>query len=313
MEQPETQQCNVSAAEQQAQIDSAVTKIREQLPKEYAEPSLGIMCGSGQSSLADLMTEPFTMPYTDIPCMTQSTVSGHQSKLVIGKINSVVVACFLGRLHYYEGHSLSATVFPVRILAKLGVRSVLITNAAGAIDQSLHVGDIVVISDHISFLNMAGINPLRGENLASFGPRFPAMTEPYHYLSLKLVSEAAGLAGINKELIRQGVYVGLGGPSYETRAEVRLLRLIGGSVVGMSTVSEVVAAVHSGLKVVALSLVTNLGISYDDDDGDRDNDRSTREIPAPTHEEVLLASKTSALEMERLVFHLVPLINVNVK
>lgn len=301
MEHLDPPQCTLSVAEQMAQIELAVQRIQEQLPKEYASPKVGILCGSGQASLAQLMTQPFVIPYADIPHMTQSTVSGHESKLVIGKINNVLTACFLGRLHYYEGHSLMATVFPVRILARLGVCSVLITNAAGAIDESFCVGDIVVLSDHISFLNMAGINPLRGDNLPYFGPRFPSMTEPYHRESSRLVSKAARLAGIKKESVRRGIYVGLGGPSYETRAEIRFLRLIGGSVVGMSTVPEVVAAVHASLNVIAISLVTNLGISHKEHD-------EIHDMPAPTHEEVLLASKSRASDMEKLVFHLVPLI-----
>jgi purine-nucleoside phosphorylase len=213
-------------------------------------------------------------------------------------MNGVVTAVMTGRIHFYEGHSLEATTIPVRLLTRLGIKLLLTTNAAGGVDPSFRPGDIMVITDHISFLSMSGQNCLRGPNLESFGPRFPSVTEAYHRKSKQLITEAAAQAGIDTSIIHEGIYCQVSGPSYETPAELRFIRMIGGSAVGMSTVNEIVCAAHGGVKVVAMSLITNACVLV----------RSTEEggYSGPTHEEVLQTSKLRSAEMENLVYFLVP-------
>lgn len=289
----------LSASHVVAQIDAAAEFLRGKLPASQANLNVAIVCGSGLSNIASRLTDLVEIPYEDIPFFPKATVQGHGTRLMFGTLNGVSTACLLGRFHFYEGHTLHATAFPVRVLSRLGIRRILITNAAGSVDPSLRVGDIMVIEDHISFLNLAGIHVLRGENASQLGPRFPAMTEAYHPAGYKLVCEAARSAGISPDAIQKGVYMGVGGPSYETPAEIRMLRMMGGGAVGMSTIPEVVAAVHCGMRVVAFSLITNIGIGRGDLDG---------MVEKPTHEEVLLATKARAQDIESLVYYLIPMI-----
>lgn len=253
---------------------------------------VGIVCGSGLSRLATCMTEIITVSYLEVPNFPHASVEGHHSKMVIGKLNEVGTICLQGRFHFYEGHEIAATVFPIRVMSMLGVKTVLITNSAGGLNQEFLVGDIMVIEDHISLLGLSGISPLRGPNLVALGPRFPSLSNVYHPKSYDLILEAARDANISSSCIRRGTYVNVGGPAYETPAEVRFLRAIGGDAVGMSTVPEVIAAAHCGMRVLAFSLITNICVM----------DRTSQ--PPPSHHEVLLATQTRMNELEALVFHL---------
>lgn len=213
-------------------------------------------------------------------------------------MGGVVTAVLTGRIHFYEGHSLQTVVFPSRILIGLGVKTLLVTNAAGALNPTFRTGDIMVIEDHISFLNLAGLNPLRGANLDSYGPRFPSVSTAYHRKSFELVYNSAQEAGCDMSILQRGVYVMVGGPSYETNAEVKFLGMIGGSAVGMSTVPEVICAAHAGVNVVAISLITNamaapITLANGTDVG-------------PSHADILDIAKKRSTEMETLVCNLVP-------
>lgn len=216
------------------------------------EPRLGLVLGSGLGAFADDLTEKVVVPYAGIPHFPASTAEGHAGNFVIGKVGEVPVAVMQGRAHYYEGHSTTRVTFPMRVLCRLGVKGVLLTNAAGGISSGLKQGGLVVLSDHI---NLQGTNPLIGPNEARFGPRFPDMTEAYAKDWRALALTEGRRLGIE---IQQGVYAAMVGPSYETPAEIRFLRTIGADIVGMSTVAEVIVARHCGMKVLAISVVTNM-------------------------------------------------------
>lgn len=262
-------------------------------------PVLGIVCGSGLSGIADRMSEACVIPYDEIPGFPKATVPGHGNALVAGTLNGVPTLCLLGRFHYYEGHSLRTVVFPVRMLALLGIRVLLVSNAAGAVDPAFRVGDVMVIEDHISFLNLSGFSALRGENLSKLGPRFPALTNAYHRGAAEIFEQAAKRAGLAEGFIRRGVYVGVGGPSYETPSEINLMRILGGGAVGMSTTPEVVAAAHAGLIVVAFSMISNSCIGRED---------LLKGIARPTHEEVLEATQARTKDIQLLVHEAAPLL-----
>jgi purine-nucleoside phosphorylase len=220
--------------------------------KTSLQPRLALVLGSGLGAFADGLADRVTLPYSSIPHFPVSSAIGHAGNLVIGRVGEVPVAVMQGRVHYYEGHSMARVVFPVRVFCRLGITGVLLTNAAGGIGSQLQPGCLVVISDHI---NLQGTNALIGANEDRFGPRFPDMTEAYAK-DLRALALAEGKRqGLQ---IFEGVYAAVPGPSYETPAEIRFLRTIGADVVGMSTVAEVVAARHCGLKVLAISVVTNM-------------------------------------------------------
>ncbi len=213
---------------------------------------IGVVLGSGLGAFADTLQDAASTPYSEIPGWPQSTAMGHAGKLVAGHIGSIEVIVLAGRAHLYEGYSAAQVTFGIRELARRGVRGVILTNAAGGIDLEYRPGDLVLISDHI---NLLGQNPLTGPNDDSLGPRFPDMSEAYS----REYREVAKRAG--KELglaLREGVYAAVPGPSYETPAEIRYLRTIGADLVGMSTVPETIAANHLGMKVLAISCVTNM-------------------------------------------------------
>lgn len=276
-------------------IQRAAAYIKSRLTSNDLVPSIGVICGSGLAGLATAMESAIVIPYEEIPGFPLVTVVGHGNKLLVGLIAGVSTIIMLGRFHYYEGHSLAQVVFPVRVMAKLGVTVLLVTNSAGALNPNLKVGDLLVIEDHISFLNLAGINPLRGPNLSSMGSRFPSLTHAYHPLSYELVSKAAIKAGVPPDRIRRGIYIMVGGPTYETPAEVRFLGQVGGGdVVGMSSIPEVVTAVHCGMKVVAFSLVSNICV---------DTKISSN---FPKHEEVLAVTDSYAIHLNGLITNLIP-------
>ena len=239
----------ISEKEQSIQLSEACSFIEERIK---VVPELGIILGSGLGSFADCVEEKITIPYKTIPHFPVSTVEGHAGQLVFGLVHGRPVVIMQGRFHYYEGYTMKEVTFPIRVMQKLGVSGLVVTNAAGGINPEFHPGDLVIIKDHI---NLMGDNPLRGANLADLGPRFPDMSEGYcrewRQKGLRIADET----GITP---REGVYAAMSGPSYETPAEIRFLRAIGADMVGMSTVPEVLTANHGGMRVLGISCVTNM-------------------------------------------------------
>ncbi|WP_257347830.1 purine-nucleoside phosphorylase [Pseudalkalibacillus decolorationis] len=216
------------------------------------KPSIGLILGSGLGVLADKIENPVIIPYDEIPSFPVSTVEGHAGELVIGTLEGKSVVAMKGRFHYYEGYSLQVVTFPVRVMKEIGVETLIVTNAAGGINQKFNAGDLMLITDHI---NNFGDNPLIGPNDHDLGVRFPDMSESY---STRLQDVAKTVANDFQMSIREGVYVGNSGPSYETPAEIRMLRILGGDAVGMSTVPEVIVARHSGMEVLGISCISNM-------------------------------------------------------
>jgi purine-nucleoside phosphorylase len=230
-------------------IGAAVSYIRKRF---VARPRLGLILGSGLGEFADTIAEKrLAIPYARIPNFPVSTVAGHAGRLVIGDLGGIDVLVMQGRCHYYEGHDASAVTFPVRVMARIGVGTLVVTNSAGGISKKFKVGDLMVISDHV---NLMGMNPLRGPNPDEIGPRFPDMSAAYDAELQNLASRAARGLGFT---LRRGVYAAMPGPSYETPAEIRMLGRLGVHAVGMSTVPEVIAARHAGMRVLGISCITN--------------------------------------------------------
>src|ERR1700684_1883241 len=215
-------------------------------------PAIGLVLGSGLGGFADDLSEATRIPYANIPSFPRSTAAGHAGQLVIGKVGDVPVAAMQGRVHLYEGYSAKEVAFPTRVLGRMGIRALILTNAAGGINLEYKQGALVVVTDHI---NLQGANPLVGPNDERFGPRFPDMTQAYWSSYREIALAEAKKLGIS---VHEGVYAALLGPSYETPAEIRYLRTIGSDLVGMSTVPEVIAARHTGIRVLGISCVTNM-------------------------------------------------------
>ncbi len=220
------------------------------------EPEVGIILGSGLGNLASLYKE-YTIPYTDIPGFVSSTIEGHSGNLVFGNISGKRVVMMQGRFHYYEGYSMEEITYPIKVMKNLGVKTLILTNAAGIVNKSFRPGDLMVITDHI---NMLGNNPLIGKNDDKLGPRFPDMSEVYNKDLIKIADEVARLLKIN---LKHGVYIASSGPSYETPAEIRMARIIGADAAGMSTVPEAIVGNYCSMKVLGISCLTNFasGIS----------------------------------------------------
>lgn len=251
-------------------------------------PDVGIICGSGLGGLSALLSDTTTVHYKDIPGWPQPTVHGHAGELVFGTMHgSVKVVCMKGRFHGYEGHDYSKLALGPRVMKLLGAQLLVVTNAAGGINKDFNVGDIMVMDDHISFPCLAGLNPLVGINDDKLGPRFPPVSDAYEPGLIKLVHDKAKEQKIQG--IRQGCYCQVSGPNYESRAEVKLLRVIGADSVGMSTVPEVLAAVHCGMKVLGLSLITNKAVLPGED------------APAANHAEVIEAVNARTKDIQGLV------------
>jgi purine-nucleoside phosphorylase len=238
-----------------ARLDACTSVIRARAPG--FTPKLGIILGSGLGAFADSLEKPVAIDYRDLPDFPTSSVHGHAGRLVLGFRGVVPVVAMQGRVHFYEGYAPWQVAFPARVLCRLGIKHLTVTNAAGGINGGFKVGDLMAITDH---LNLAGFNPLVGPNVEALGPRFPDMSHAYDPAGLETLKRVAKDAGIG---LREGVYVSLSGPSYETPAEIRMLRTLGGDAVGMSTVPEVIVASHMGVKVTGISCITNLaaGIS----------------------------------------------------
>lgn len=235
----------------QTQIEEAATAVRQHTSYQ---PTVGLILGSGLSSLADSVENPHIIPYNLIPHWPVSTVHGHSGRLVLGQLEGQTVIVQQGRSHFYEGYSMQQVSLPVRVMHTLGIQTLIVTNAAGGINARFNPGDLMLITDHINFLGIAGNNPLRGPNDDTIGPRFPDMTRPY---DPDLRQLAHLIATENGFTLQEGVYGYVAGPSFETPAELRFLRIVGTDAVGMSTVPEVVVARHAGIRVLGISSITN--------------------------------------------------------
>jgi purine-nucleoside phosphorylase len=233
------------------EIDEAAQVVRERTSQK---PKVGLILGSGLGGLAEQVEGADLVPYQEIPFWPRSTVEGHQGRLVIGRLQGVPVITQQGRAHFYEGYSMAEVTLPVRVMKRLGVDILIVTNAAGAINPAFEPGDVMLITDHISLVGMTGFNPLRGPNLDTLGPRFPDMSQAYDRGLMELARQSARQRGI---ALREGVYTGLSGPSFESPADLRFLRVIGSDAVGMSTVPEVIVARHAGMRVLGLSGISN--------------------------------------------------------
>ncbi len=273
-----------------ARAESAAQFLLSQTP---LRPKIGVVLGSGLGAFADELSGAIRIPYVHIPSFPRSTAIGHAGHLVIGKAGDNPVAVMQGRVHLYEGYSPSEVAFPTRVLGRMGIRALIVTNAAGGINLEYKQGSLVVITDHI---NLQGHNPLVGANDDRFGPRFPDMTQAYSKRYRKIALEAAPKLG---KMVYQGVYAGLLGPNYETPAEIRYLRSIGADLVGMSTIPEVIAARHMGMKVLAISCVTNMAAGILDQ--------------VLNHEEVLRTAEQVKGDFVALLLAVLPEIAADVK
>jgi purine-nucleoside phosphorylase len=233
------------------QIDHLAGVIRS---RGEQQPRIGIILGSGLGRLADAVNKASLIPYQELLDWPTSTIVGHAGRLVIGELESQAVLVMQGRVHYYEGYSMAQVTLPVRVMQRLGIEILVVTNAAGAINPDYLPGDVMLITDHINLTGMAGLNPLIGPNLDEFGPRFPDMSQAYDRELSALARKAAAESSI---LLHEGVYVGLSGPSFETPADLRFLRVAGADAVGMSTVPEVTVARHGGTRVLGFSGISN--------------------------------------------------------
>lgn len=244
-------------------------------------PTVACVLGSGLADVANAISDPMLIPYEEVPHFPRPTVHGHFGNLILGHVGKTRVIFLQGRFHYYEGHSFDTVTFPIRVLARLGVKTVILTAATGGIASQLAPGDILTLSDH---LNLLGTNPLRGPNNERFGPRFPDMTQVYDPALRDLAVDEATKLGLT---LKSGVYAAVPGPSYETPAETRMLRTLGADVVGMSTVPEAIVARHMGLKVLAFALVTNAAAGV---------------AGAPiTHEEVLAVGRVAGSRLGQII------------
>ncbi len=262
-----------------------IDRIADFVRSRYSyHPHIGIILGSGLGGLAASVEAATIIPYEIIPEWPVSTVIGHQGHLVVGRFEGKEVIVMQGRVHYYEGYSMAQVVMPVRVLQRLGIAILIVTNAAGAVNPSYTPGDLMLISDHINLIGMAGLNPLRGPNLDELGPRFPDMSQAYD----KALKELAHKVAADEQLtLHEGVYISLAGPSFESPADLRFLRIIGADAVGMSTVPEVITARHGGTRVLGIS-----GIS---------NKANLDGATITTHEEVLEAGQKIAPKLTTLI------------
>jgi len=265
-----------------SQLDQTVQFLKARYPYR---PSVGIVLGSGLGSFTDEIEIEKEVDYADIPNFPLSTVEGHKGKLVFGKLGNKTVMAMAGRFHFYEGYTAQELVFPIRVMKWLGVETVFLSNAAGAVNPSFKVGDLMIIKDHISLFTP---NPLIGKNIDELGPRFPDMSEPY---KKSLIQQAKAIAEKNGINLKEGVYISVTGPTFETTAEYNLIGIIGADAVGMSTIQECIAAHHIGMNVFAISIITDLAVR--------------EENSIITHEEVLKAAKETEPKLALLFRELV--------
>jgi len=253
-------------------------------------PRVGLILGSGLGTLADEIENAVTIDYKDIPNFPVSTVAGHEGKLVLGKLEGKQVIAMQGRFHYYEGYSMQEVTFPVRVMKSLGIEMLLVTNACGGMNKELYPGALMIIEDHINFM---GSNPLIGTNYDELGPRFPDMSHAYNKELIKLAEDVAQKLNIE---LKKGIYAAISGPYYFSKAELRMLRKIGGDTIGMSTVPEVIVANHTGIKVLGLSCVTDMAIAD--------------EIVSISHEEVMKVANETKPRFINLVKGIINEVNI---
>lgn len=264
-----------------AQIDEVAQAIQKKIS---IKPAVGIILGSGLNGLADSVEDAVYIPYRDLPNFPVSTVQGHVGRFVIGKLEGKSVLVMQGRIHYYEGYTMGQVTLPVRVMQRMGMESIIVTNAAGGVHPDFQPGDVMLITDQLNLMGMSGLNPLMGPNLDEIGPRFPDMSQPYDRTYCDL---ARKVARENKIPIHEGVYAGLSGPSFESPADLRFLRLAGADAVGMSTVPEVIVARHGNMRALGFS-----GIS---------NKANLGGSTITTHEEVIEAGKLITPKMEKII------------
>jgi len=263
-------------------VQQTVNYIKE---KTNFTPEFGVILGSGLGSFTDDIEIEFVLPYDEIPNFPVSTVEGHKGALVFGKIGEKKVVAMQGRFHYYEGYSMQEVTFPVRVMKYLGINKLIVSNASGGVNPNYRVGDIVMINDHINF---APEHPLRGKNDERFGPRFVNMSEPY---SKEMISKAKELAGKLNIEVKDGIYLGLQGPTFETLAEYRMVKILGADCVGMSTVPEVIVARHMDLETFGVSVITDMG--------------DEKSIGTISHDEVLEAAQRAEPKVRTLIKELI--------
>ena len=262
-------------------MDRIADEIRSRIT---LEPRIGLILGSGLGLLSESIQEPIIIPYHDLPGWPLSTVEGHAGELIIGKLEEKDVLVMNGRIHFYEGYEMSQVTLPIRVMQRLGIEIIIVTNAAGGINQDFTPGNPMLITDHLNLLGMAGVNPLRGPNLDEFGLRFPDMSQAY---DRKLIELARNVAKDLDITIHEGIYVCLAGPTFETPADLRFLQKVGVDAVGMSTVPEVIVANHGGQRVLGISGITNKSYLYGEGE--------------TTHEEVMETGKILAPKMMKLI------------
>jgi len=271
-----------------AQYEEAADYIRQ---RTRHRPQVGLVLGSGLNPLADAVKAAQSVPYHDIPHFPQPTVEGHVGRLVLGKLAGATVMVMQGRVHFYEGYPMQQVVLPIRVMQVLGIETLIVTNAAGGLNPAFRAGELMLITDHINLMGMAGLNPLLGPNDPELGPRFPDMSQAYDPELRRIALQVARKGNIP---LHEGVYVGLGGPSFETPADIHFLRLIGADAVGMSTVPEVTVARHGKLRVLGVSGISNV----------------LQAKPWPgqeaSHEEVLLAGQQIVPRLTALILGVLP-------
>jgi purine-nucleoside phosphorylase len=263
------------------QIDALAQRIRSH---QTIQPKIGLILGSGLGTLAEAIKQAVIIPYQELPSWPVSTVTGHQGQLVIGELEDHGVLVMQGRAHYYEGYSMAQIGLPIRVMQRLGISTLIVTNAAGAVNPNFNPGDLMLITDHLNLIGMAGQTPLRGPNIDEIGPRFPDMSQAYDRHLCEITRQ---VASANKITLHEGVYVCLAGPSFETPADLRYLRSIGADAVGMSTVPEVTVARHGNQRVLGISGISNKA--------NLDGNTIT------SHQEVLAAGKLIVPKLEALI------------
>lgn len=274
-----------------AELDRIQEAVKAILARFQARPAIGLILGSGLGSFCETLQHQETVRFEEIPHFPRTSIAGHAGRLIFGDVLGVPVAALAGRAHYYEGHSMAEVTFPVRVLGCLGIKRLIVTNAAGGINGAFRSGDLMLIRDHI---NLMGANPLVGLNIDELGPRFPDMSEAYDAAMREAALRAAARNGIE---LRIGVYIALSGPSYETPAEIRMSRILGGDAVGMSTVPEVIVANHMGIHVLGLSCITNMAAGI-----------QPRRL---SHAEVIETTKKTQSKFSSLLTSLIPMFRGN--
>nr|GAT46127.1 purine nucleoside phosphorylase [Mycena chlorophos] len=297
----------------QLPFDAAIAAIKAQVPERLQSPRVGIVCGSGLGGIVNSIQDLHLVQYNTIPGFAESTVPGHKSSLAFGTMGGVPVVAMLGRFHPYEGHPLRVVVYPIRVMARLGIANLILTNAAGGLNPKLAVGTIVALHDHLALPNMTGMNALLGPLTSPTHQRFIPLSDAYSPGLRRLLFLGAHHLGLDPDAVTEGTYAWVSGPTYESPAEGRFLRLVGADVVGMSTVPEVLAAREEGLDVMALSLVTNAVVipeTYRDIRAEVAAELAGKPVDLPpaqvvSHEEVLEIGKAKGEVMMKLVEYVV--------